>query len=307
MQTNIRETFAASGYVAIPSVMGADEIDIYRKRLAEAFGTSPRAELGDSQEVRNLVLSRMPWTADLFFSNAVQRHVCELLGENYVIFPDNSIMDSQYGDWHTDTTSSELAGQLFRSNPDFALVNIAFYFQPNNEFGGGLDVVPGSHLLPDVFLDLVRRKNETYRQSLANPSPATRSIGDRFRDMLRPLIPEPILLARRRRAERFTLPIKSASIQVDQLTIDHALGGIVMFDLRLYHKASWPSIPKPFPVQARKYALFVICGKNNETSRQYRRYLSIRAQSEPAYAGMIGQTNPDWLMERAREAKATFL
>lgn len=307
MQTNIRETFATSGYVAIPPVIAADEITTYRKRLVEAFDTPPRAELGDSKEVRNIILSRLPWTAELFFREAVQRPVRELLGDGYVIFPDNSIMDSQYGDWHTDTTSSELAGQSFRSNPDFGLVNVAFYFQPNNEFGGGLDVVPGSHLVPDVFLDLVRRKNEAYRQYLDNPPPAETSLGNRFRDVLRPLIPKPILLARRRRAERFSLPMKSESTQAGQVSIDHALGGLVMFDLRLYHKASWPSVPRPFPERGRKFSMFVICGKNNETSRQYRRYLSIRAETEPAYAGMIEQSNPDWLIERARAAKATFL
>ena len=135
MVSSVSEKLLEDGFVIVPSMLSKTDVADYRGLLDKAFQEPPVPAYGDNPAVRIAVLSRFDWLADLFFRDNEQKTLHELLGERYVLFPDSSIMDSQYGDWHTDTTSSELAGQTFRRNADFGLTNIVFYFQDNDQYG----------------------------------------------------------------------------------------------------------------------------------------------------------------------------
>ena len=307
MATSLSDQLSSKGFVVLQSMLQHAEISGYRERLSGIFASPPAPQYGDSAMVRVTILPRYEWLAELFFSDRVQSSLHELFGEEYVLFPDNSVMDSQYGDWHTDTTSSELAGQTFRQNPDFGVFNVAFYFQANDEHGGGLDVVPGSHLRDDTFLEKVRLKNEAYRLAQAAPAGREKRRHTPIRDLLRPFVPERLLAARRRHLASEALPTKEQSNQPGEFTIAQRSGDLVVFDLRLSHKASWPRDRAPIPAAARKFALFVICGRNNATSRQYRDYLALRAQTEPVYAGMGETAYPEWFVRMAASRKVALL
>jgi hypothetical protein len=64
---------------------------------------------------------------------------------------EHGLHDSFFGGWHTDTTSPEHRGYTFHLSDDFRVIQCAVYLQPNSDFGGGVTVVPGSHLLRDPF------------------------------------------------------------------------------------------------------------------------------------------------------------
>jgi hypothetical protein len=73
-----------------------------------------------------------------------------LLGRDFVFLPESAVHDSGYGGWHKDTGAQERAGLTFHWEPDFRMVQVALYLQDNTPAaGGGLDVIPGSHLRRD--------------------------------------------------------------------------------------------------------------------------------------------------------------
>jgi ectoine hydroxylase-related dioxygenase (phytanoyl-CoA dioxygenase family) len=76
-----------------------------------------------------------------------------LLGEDYAILREASAHYDFYSNWHKDTTSQEKAGCTFQHQRAFLMVEVAYYLQDNTqEFGGGLDVQPGTHKRRDLFV-----------------------------------------------------------------------------------------------------------------------------------------------------------
>lgn len=76
-----------------------------------------------------------------------------LLGDTFVLTRDSIAHYGYFPEWHTDTTTSEVAGKLLHQDPDWRMLTVGIYLQS----GGGLCVVPGSHRAPDPFVE--KRKN----------------------------------------------------------------------------------------------------------------------------------------------------
>src|SRR5262249_3919397 len=72
---------------------------------------------------------------------------------SFIMLPENSATMNTFANrWHKDTTYLELNGHKFHWERDFLMVGAAYYLQDNSpEYGGGLDVEPGSHYQPDYF------------------------------------------------------------------------------------------------------------------------------------------------------------
>ena len=69
-----------------------------------------------------------------------------MLGEDFCFLPEMTAHHQGFGNWHKDTTSMEQDGEDFHRSPDFRMVQCAIYMQDQTErYGGGLDLVPGSH------------------------------------------------------------------------------------------------------------------------------------------------------------------
>jgi hypothetical protein len=74
----------------------------------------------------------------------------KLLGNDFVVLRECAAHFQGFGGWHKDTTSQEFAGHLFQWSENYLMVEVAYYLQDNDEeYGGGLDVEPGSHRKPD--------------------------------------------------------------------------------------------------------------------------------------------------------------
>jgi hypothetical protein len=169
-----------------------------------------------------------------------------VLGEDFVFLNELGLHDSFYVGWHTDTASPEgKVGHEFHWSPGFCVVQAAIYLQDNNENGGGLDVVPGSYVRDDPFAALLRREHGLPVVSR---------------------IPEP------------------ADPYRGGVSLRGRAGDLVIFHLRLYHRASRRRREAQNDLD-RKLAMFTVAGPNNAQTRRYRAWLD-------EYDQMNGTTRP---------------
>lgn len=142
-----RKQFEEKGFAVFPGVLSADEVARLRRSLEELFAQAP-THAGDRQEIRNDVYSRYPDLRFLLGHPKILDGLRTILGDDLVSVPEMAVHDSGFGGWHKDTASIDLAGKDFHREPDFRMVQMAIYLQPNTEYGGGLDIVPGSQYDP---------------------------------------------------------------------------------------------------------------------------------------------------------------
>lgn len=145
-----KDQFNNDGYLLVPQVLDEKEVATLRTALVthleSLFGT-------DRSEPRFVtdVFSRFPDIRWLLFHDRVLSVLRSLLGDDFAVLRETSVHLNNYSSgWHRDTESQEQAGQAFHWDDDYLMVEAAFYLQENDdEFGGGLDVYPGSHKAPD--------------------------------------------------------------------------------------------------------------------------------------------------------------
>lgn len=284
---NLRQKeFQDSGFVIVPDVLDKNEVSKFRSEMDAVFKTPFVAAEGDTFYVRSNVFNRYQHLQKYFFRPQVIDAIRDILGEDFYLMPEVSISVAQYGNWHKDTTSVELFGFDFHKRPDFKVLNGAFYLQDNADFGGGLDVVPGSHLTSDTFTEHYRSQSMTM-QSKAKELPPSQGLKGVAINVLKKGLPF-VYSTLKKRQERIahlnSIPTVSSDTWPGRHTIPSKAGDLVLFDLRLDHKASWPKGMEGFTQQASKYACFVICGTKNQTSVDYKNYLFKRAESQHAYA-----------------------
>jgi hypothetical protein len=234
-------SFLNDGYVLIPNVFSSSEVfrmreavkALFLKPASHASDYDNRGTLGS---VRFDAFCRSTELAWVLGHEPLVSALKSLLGDDFLYLPEMAAHFGGFGDWHKDTTQQEKAGHLFQWSPTYANVEAAIYLQDNGEWGGGLDVIPGSHRAPDRWV-------------------AERGVVEELRARLerRRLLP---------RLRGVTVPSKA--------------GDLVIFDFRLDHKASWPKRAGEVPEEKKKLALFAACSANNEHAQSYLRYIKQR-------------------------------
>lgn len=238
-----KQHFLDAGYLRVPNMFTADEVQRMRASVSEVFAR-PASRDGDYDgraalgSVRFDVFNRNPTLQWVPCHPRLISVMKSLLGNDFVMLPEMSAHRSGFGDWHKDTTAQERAGHLFQWSPTFAMVEAAIYLQDNGEWGGGLDVIPGSQRKPDTY---------AYGRSVLED-------------------------VRARLERRHLLPFGRG------VTVPSRAGDLVIFDFRLDHKASWPKRRGTPPTGYEKYALFIACSANNEHVRRYVEYISARPE-----------------------------
>jgi hypothetical protein len=153
-----RKRFAADGYVIVPNVFTRDQVTELRRELLAIFdkppvfpGDLPLRPNGAALRVE--LAARYPALRWLLVHPPLLQSVRAILGDDFIYLPEMSAHDSGYGGWHKDTTSQETAGHRFQWEPSFAMLEVAIYLQDNHRlYAGGLDVIPGSHRSPDLYV-----------------------------------------------------------------------------------------------------------------------------------------------------------
>ena len=119
------------------------------------------------------------------------------------------------------------------------MVTVGIYLQDNDEYGGGIRFVPGSHRGTDEFVELMKRKIVA-RESLSNSRVKQilkRLSGGKLFDYQKPFL---------RRPNEVNVPSKA--------------GDILIWDMRLAHAASHPVVKRPAPY-GDKIGVFFTCGR----------------------------------------------
>jgi ectoine hydroxylase-related dioxygenase (phytanoyl-CoA dioxygenase family) len=245
------QSFEEQGYVVLPNAISGAEVEELRTFFTDdLFASKARFEgdlsvavapEGRGGGVRHDIFARYPELRGLMVNPVALGALRSLLGDDFVFVPEMAAHDSRYGPWHKDTTPMERDGLDFFKQPDFKMVQCAIYFQDNDEYGGGLDVVPGSHDAPDrtpppprmTFLDRVRAKLNIAKQTPPPPE-------------------EP-----------------------DAISIESSAGDMVIFNMKLNHQATQPRVcgTHEVPAEHRKFAVFFICSANNEHPHRYVDYV----------------------------------
>ena len=261
------KSFHENGFLVVPSVLTPEQMRSLRSSLEAIFARPPAA--GDTVSIRNDVFARNPELWWMLTEPRILSSLRSLLGDDFVYFPESAAHDHSFGGWHKDTTTGEQAGEDFHLQPDFLMVQTGFYQQDNGPYGGGLDVVPGSHLQPDTYVKRHWGAQAAWRLQQVRLS-AERS----GRSLLRPL--KRAFVGPAQTAGQ-VIRLKSDSPHPGAYTVPSRAGDFVIFHVRLDHKASWPE-KTPIPADKRKLALFTVCSANNRHVDAYKQFLLRRAE-----------------------------
>jgi ectoine hydroxylase-related dioxygenase (phytanoyl-CoA dioxygenase family) len=245
------QRFETDGYVVIPGVLSDAQVAQRRSLLDGEFesravrpGDSdvrPGLAAGTGVAVRQAIFTWYPETRYILTHPPILGAIRSLLGDDFVFLPGESANLAGYRHWHKDTTMLDNAGEDFHHAADFNLVTCAIYLQPNDEYGGGLDVVPGSHNEPDH-----------------TPPPAKPSFAQRAAVKMGVRLPG-----------RTTY--RPPQEEDGALSIPSRPGDLVIFNFRINHMASQPSAcaPHAIPRDRRKFAVFFNASVNNPNVASY--------------------------------------
>jgi hypothetical protein len=252
MSSQLAAKFERDGYVTIDSIIDARVVRELRSLFLPIFERRKAVVLHDA-------VLHYPRILDVLRTPRLVQGLTRLLGERFVVPPYSSVAFNGFGLFHTDTTGAEISGQTFHKERDYRIVTVAIYLQDNNEFGGGIRLVPGSHRQPDRYVELLRRKAEM-RQRVGQ---------SRWRRLANWLS--------RGRLYDWNKPFEEHASGVD---IPSKAGDAIIWDLRMAHRASPKRAGGPLP-DGGKLALFFNCGANNSvTTEAYMSYVRSIPENE---------------------------
>ncbi len=236
----IRE-FEDKGYVLVRDVLDAQTVQDLRNLLLGEFKKQGTNVLNDG-------IIYYPQFHEVLSRPKLVGALAELLGKPFVVPPHSSAMHESFGVFHTDTTAPEIEGYSFHKQKEYRMVTVAIYLQDNNEYGGGIWLVPGTHRKPDKYVALTLEK-KAYRAKVAQ-SPVRK------------------LLKRLSRDRLFNWN-KSLEEEPGQVNVPTKAGDAVIWDMRLAHRAS-PAKASGSQFEGGKIGVFYTVGANNPiTTKAY--------------------------------------
>lgn len=135
------DDFRRTGYAVVPGILDSTEILKLRKICAQRLTDDGAQEMCSSEFLTVPELARVP------VNDLVVTALKELLGSDYRTYPNFIVRKSVYVPWHVDDAFTGPGGE-YVWDPAFAHVQAAVYLQDNRAgAGGGIDVLPGSHLV----------------------------------------------------------------------------------------------------------------------------------------------------------------
>jgi len=158
----IPKEFMRNGYVVIPGLLSQEEVRAIRNRLDVEFSELEKKSGGGWIETLppTLTISR-PYIYETALRENIVATLRMILEPNYTMFPDLEVHRSLFafghtklpskigfkGGWHDDAGSEGFQDYLV--DPAYKFVKCGIYLQDNTvEFGGGIDIVEGSHRFP---------------------------------------------------------------------------------------------------------------------------------------------------------------
>jgi len=242
------ESLKNLGYFLLKDALSNNDISNLRNNVDTIFNLEYQT-LSDNKKARFDIFNLYPNLRIALFNPTLMTFLKKNLGDDFLLLNEMSVLKSSYGGWHKDTTSLEMLGNKHHYRKDFLVFNILLYLQDNDIYGGGggLDVIPGSHL------------------TNSDPSITPLSNGNKkdFLYYLKRVLPNLISLYA-------NFLQKFLGIRIDfkkkKLSIPNKIGDYIIINLKLEHKATWPKKIKDQDIK-NKYLISFLVGKNNEASK----------------------------------------
>lgn len=138
----------------VPGILSGETIKKLRNRITQIFETGEwkKSPFNTHNGLAGVYDEFPELIADILNPQIIEL-LRDLLGTTPVLMPESAIHYRFYTGWHKDTTSQERAGHDFHYTVPGMLLQCGYYLQDNDELGGGLTVMPGSHLTSDPFLE----------------------------------------------------------------------------------------------------------------------------------------------------------
>ena len=159
--------FLRDGYVVVPDVLTQDQVSRLRSFFRPKFGVPPGQPIGQKDDWPYLldIWSSYPEIRWLLFHEPVLGLLKELLGDDLILLPESNVCLNAFTPNHKDSIPAEIRhgvwpwskdfrvarlGGAWPWDPDYLMIALCYYMQDNTEeYGGGVDVEPGSHLASD--------------------------------------------------------------------------------------------------------------------------------------------------------------
>jgi hypothetical protein len=239
-----KEFFDEYGFALFKNVFSKDEILLMRAQLRSLI-SMPSSFPGDwdngqiFKSLRADIFNRNENLQWIFLKQELSDALRKVIGNEIAFVPEMVFHYMGFGNWHKDTTSQENANVNFHYEPDSIGVECAIYLQDNSdEFGGGLDVIPGSHKMKfDPFIK-------------------PKGIAEK-------IISKVIKNDIQEECSKKTFRIYSEA------------GDFIIFNKKLNHRSS-PLNNKNVPVDKEKMALFFIAGVDNRHLAEYVKFIKTR-------------------------------
>jgi len=141
------------GYIHIKNVLTRDEVSEMRAYVHELFEREQRQH--NETRVRFLGGEHAltdPQLYSVMFHDKIVHALSQILEPNFSLIPDHLVSRnvfgfSESGGWHWDSSSEGKQPYLYE--PEYRFVKCGLFLQDNtDEFGGGIDFVPGGHRWP---------------------------------------------------------------------------------------------------------------------------------------------------------------
>jgi hypothetical protein len=244
------ETLKNSGYFLLKNALSNNDIFNLRNNVDNIFNREYET-LSDNSKARFDILNLNSNLRIALFNSTLITFLKKNLGDDFLLLNEMAVLKSSYAGWHKDTTTLEMLGSKEHYRKDFLVFNILLYLQENNisEDGGGLDVIPGSHLTNcDPNITPLSNKNKKD-----------------FFYYLKRVLPNLINIY-------YNFSQKFLGIRIDfkknkKLSIPNKIGDYVIINLKLEHKATWPKKKIVDQDSKSKYLISFLVGKNNEASK----------------------------------------
>lgn len=150
----MRRHFLEQGYLCVPGAVSPERVQRMREACeafyAERVARQQETGAGEAEMTTHEFL-RIPELATIPFEPGVVEALAAVLGPGFTVYPNITMRVARYTTWHVDNGFVHKFHQGDASHlddPDFLHAQCAVYLQDNDPggAGGGLDVIPGSHL-----------------------------------------------------------------------------------------------------------------------------------------------------------------
>lgn len=292
------ELFTRHGYVVSKSVLSNEEI-IDTRRVAEELLDRLETPHGEPRFISGVQTVHEQFRK-ILANTRLRDSLVTVLGTDFLILDEMSLHDSFYANWHKDTSAPDLRGYNFFWDPNFNVLQVAIYLQDNADSGGGLDIVPGSHLLVDEAARAGRERSSVRDEGAAPPADFTPADRSGLRKFVKRTIDICTLgnarsaaiaaISAWNRVRSLDLPVPGFRLSPEERLllrgqrIISKAGDVVMFNLRVTHRAT----PKKAGA-GRKLAIFFTAGANNRATRAYHEWLREYSGEEKVSPMMIDE------------------